>query len=258
MDSGYSNCYPKSPAFVNAPRTNTNSTHIATAQPRDLNNTCQDSSTYVASNKKQFIISCNQDRVATYIAIYHDTSLENCAQTCATWSSGNCTAAVFDPKMTGGYENCYLKSGDGVPNRNSDFRVAILLDELAEEENGIIENGTDQGDGTNAASHGVSAGVIAGPVVGAVALIAMLIALLVWWRKRQPKKTNLPMQDAGYAMDEKAAPNGYSHMPSMRTEENAPVEASAADTALVEVPAMSSRNQANARNPTGSNGVHEM
>ncbi|KAK3081183.1 hypothetical protein LTS18_009328 [Coniosporium uncinatum] len=258
MESGYSNCFPKIPAFVNAPRTNSNIAHLAIAQPPNLNNTCQDSGTHVASNRKQFTISCNQDRVATNIAVYHDTSLENCAETCATYNSGNCTAVVFDANMEKGYENCYLKAGNGVPNRNSDFLVAILSDELAKENNGTVEDGK-RPKNSNNSSHGVSAGMIAGLVFGGVAFIAILVAILVWWRKRQAKarRTSSLPPEAGYIKDEKVTSNGYSYLPPVEMQQNAPVEISA-DTGPVEAPAESSPKQAFARKPSGLDDVHEM
>lgn len=105
----------------------------------------------------------------------HSANLTGCVNALATYNniSEPCVRVVFDTYMADGYENCYLKSADGVaaPNQ-SGFTFVVLSDNP-----------------TSTSSSSSSKTWIAGPIIGVVAIIA-LVAGCLWWRRRKKRRRN--------------------------------------------------------------------
>ncbi|KAK3064295.1 hypothetical protein LTS18_008507 [Coniosporium uncinatum] len=204
MEKGYANCYPKSISTGNVvPRPNSEVVvHFAVADLPSLSSACDPNVQVTANDTSVWDISCNVDRAARDIIDVHADSLDDCVAQCANWgSNADCEAAVWDPKMTKGYLNCYLKAVTGAPRPQQNFQVALKTAQSGG--NGsVATNGTDdsgvrgESDGDGGGSH-ASVGAIAGGVVGGVVggLAIAGIAFFFWRRNRKAKRAGAA---AGY------------------------------------------------------------
>lgn len=176
MNNGYSNCYPKnSTSDLVVPSGYVS--HFAIASFPTRNDTsCVDGSTYppAAANSSSFSINCNQNIANNTIESTHSASLDNCIDSCNTYSNStqSCSGIVYDSTMDQGYDNCYLKSSTG-PVSTGNYTIAIRS----------ANSTTSSTDSSHSHSHaGVIAGATIGSIVG-VALLLYLLRLLMRYRK---------------------------------------------------------------------------
>ncbi|KAF2432734.1 hypothetical protein EJ08DRAFT_608515 [Tothia fuscella] len=207
MLMGYANCYPKN-NFAKA-GFSVNSgwvTHSAVAENANLPMKCTDKDTIMAGKDQNFTLQCNQNRAGNDISIYHETSLQKCVETCATYSAGGntCLGIVFDASLELGWENCYLKGAVGTPLYNTTAAFALMT--------GVKDTSSsnDKSHGSGGGGGGGSKAWIAGVVIGVLA-ITIFIAAFIFWRRRQhtgksavingqekPFLGNAPLVEAGY------------------------------------------------------------
>jgi hypothetical protein len=192
MQKGYANCYPKS-SYSNSAQTGSGSgqswiTHSAVATVSNITAQCKDGSAITTSNNIAFTLQCNQNRPGNDLSVYHEESLERCAETCATYTGNTCVGVLFDGKMELGWENCYLKNATGTPAYNSTATFARLTGTGAGGDEGGSEGGGSSGSSGSADStskpkrHSVLVPVVVVCVLVGVALIAGLA--FWWWRRR--------------------------------------------------------------------------
>jgi hypothetical protein len=203
MEDGYANCYPKSNlAGASFATGQTWITHSAVASITNITVDCVDNANITATNNKEFGLQCNQYRAGNDITVYHEVSLQKCAENCATYSGNQCVAVVFDGNMELGWENCYLKNATGTPLYNSTATFALVTG---------VKSGSSSGSsssspaGSKASSH--SKLWVVGLVIGLIIVIALVAALAIVWRRRSAMSANrgqpadLPIYEAGYQHD---------------------------------------------------------
>jgi hypothetical protein len=184
MLEGYANCYPKSNVasaqFVTGEAW---ITHSAVATITNITVNCANNANITASNNKEFSLQCNQNRAGNDITVYHDVSLQKCAETCATYTNNQCVAVIFDGDMELGWENCYLKSGTGTPLYNSTATFALMTGVKDTTSSGSSSSSSSSSSsGSKSSSHNKA--WIAGLVVGLIVLLALIIGIAIVWRRR--------------------------------------------------------------------------
>lgn len=170
MNNGYSNCYPKTSTTGLVVPTGYVS-HFAIASFSSRNDTsCVDDSTYksAAANSSSFSINCNQNIANNTIESVHSASLDDCVDSCNTYSNStqSCSGVVYDSTMDQGYDNCYLKSSTG-PVSIGNYTIAIKS----------AESTTSSTKSNHSHKHS-HAGVIAGATIGSIVALALLSFLL--------------------------------------------------------------------------------
>jgi hypothetical protein len=193
MDEGYANCYPKNnlatAGFVSGESW---VTHSAVAAISNITTNCADNANITATNNKEFGLQCNQNRAGNDITVYHEVSLQKCAENCATYTGSQCLAVIFDGNMELGWENCYLKSATGIPAYNSTATFALITG---------VKDVSSSGSSSKKSS---SKAWIAGLVVGLIVLLALIVALAIIWRRRNAmaagmrKSVNGPVEESEY------------------------------------------------------------
>jgi hypothetical protein len=142
-----------------------------------------------------FGLECNENRAGNDLTVYHEVSLQNCINNCATYSGNQCVGVIFDGNMELGWENCYLKSATGTPLYNSTAVFALATG----------AKGTSSGSqgSSSSSSRSASKAWIAGAVVAAIVVVALIAGFVIWRKRRmnraravQPPKG--PVTEAGY------------------------------------------------------------
>lgn len=182
LNDGFANCYPKTfdPDAYKSVRSRLASTHSAIGLFKNGTDTCPANSTYTSGstnsqNQNTFDLTCNEQRAGNNLTTRHAANLHGCMDSCVTYDNSStkpCVGVVYDTYMTDGYENCYLKSADGIPAPgNTAFTFASLR-------------------AATTPPPSKSKAWIAGPVIGAIAAIA-LVSLLIFWLMRRRRKNNV-------------------------------------------------------------------
>ena len=176
MIVGYANCYPKNNLASQAFTTHTGFViHSAVAKITNGTSNCTDQARVSASGKS-YTTNCNQNQAGNDLTVYHDTSLDRCLDTCATWTSGSCIGVVFDAHMDLGWQNCYLKNGTSTPQYNTSATFALL------------SNSTSSASSSSSSSKAW----IAGPVVGGIVVLALLAGFFIWMKRRKARQYAAP------------------------------------------------------------------
>ncbi|KAK3717681.1 hypothetical protein LTR37_005748 [Vermiconidia calcicola] len=186
LELGYANCYLKSDldgAVAQAPAEGV-ATHSAeiTAAFADVSVGCPSSRTYTSDNGKDFAVECYDGRVGSdNITSQHETSVEDCLESCSIRTGLGCIGVVFDIELLDGFNNCYLLNETGTPNKGANATFAQLTQQAVD---GATPSETN-GDGE---SNEASSAWVAGPVIGVVLLLALIIGGFFWWRRRSEKR----------------------------------------------------------------------
>lgn len=215
MEEGYGNCYPKSDfsasTYESAGPNPTRHMAVAANWPT-LNSSCVNGSIYTAPNNEQFTVSCNDNRDYNDLIQVHSANLSYCIDSCASYSNattGGCAAVVYDSTLNSGWQNCWLKSANGVASTAAGNHYALKIDNVPTNMNGSSSSNSTL-TGSNLALNSSSKAWIAGPVVGGIAGIALIGAGILYFLRRNKSKQNLspmpPGYDARYASDENKPP----------------------------------------------------
>jgi len=200
MGLGYGNCYPKSDFSASTYKFNS-ANHMAVANWPTLNSSCTNGTLYTAPNNKQFTVSCNNNHMFNDLIEVHSANLSSCIDSCANYSNsttGDCVGVIFDSTLTSGWENCWLKSANGVANSLAGFHYALMVGNVPTNTNGS-SSGNNTSTGSNSASSSSSSKAwIAGPVVGGIAGIALICAGILYFLRRNKSNQNLALMPAGY------------------------------------------------------------
>ncbi|CAG8981257.1 hypothetical protein HYALB_00003855 [Hymenoscyphus albidus] len=167
------------------------------------------SNTNILANNNIFTLACDEDRSGNNITVLHAESIESCADSCGRISGENpkCLGAVFDTKMQGGHENCYLKSAiggrlpdqggfifasrqDSVPSNISNATNNTTSNTSSPTTNVLSGTSTSTADPNSVLGKNTSSTTtVIAPIVGAVFGVAITLALVCWWwrlrRRRQ-------------------------------------------------------------------------
>jgi len=204
MEEGYGNCYPKSDFSISTyVSTGSNpTTHMAVAANwPTLNSSCTNGSVYTAPNNEQFTVSCNDNRASNDLIQMHSANLSNCIDSCASYSNattGDCVAVVYDSTLNSGWQNCWLKSANGVASTLAGNHYALKIGNVPTNTNGS-SSGNSTSTGSNSTSSSSSSKAwIAGPVIGGIAGITLIGAGILYFLRRNKSKQNLAPMPPGY------------------------------------------------------------
>jgi PAN domain len=178
MIDGYANCYLKNDTSVGFKLQSGLVVHSAVVNIANLTSNCTQGAS-ITSNGKSYNQNCNQNRPGHDLSVYHDTSLDKCLDTCATWTAGgqSCVGVVFDAYMEMGWENCYVKNATGTPLYNTTATFALLST--------TQDNSSSDGGGGSSSSKAW----IAGPVIGGLVAIAVIAAVVFFCLRRRRTRT---------------------------------------------------------------------
>jgi hypothetical protein len=196
MEEGYANCYPKSDLATAGFVTGESwITHSAIATIKNITTDCTNNAKITASTNKVFGLQCNQNRAGNDITVYHEVSLQKCAENCATYTGSTCVGIVFDGDMELGWANCYLKNATGTPAYNSTATFALV--------DGVKDASSPSGSPSTKSKKSSSKAWIAGLVIGLIILLALIAALVIIWRRRNAmtavrQSANGPEDEAEY------------------------------------------------------------
>lgn len=201
MKEGYGNCYPKSD-FSASTYSSSPATHMAVAAKwPTLNSSCTNGSLYTTPNNEQFTVSCNDNRPYNDLIQVHSANLSHCIDSCASYSNsttGDCVAVVFDAVLYSGWQNCWLKSANGVAGTLTGFHYALKVGNVPTNTNGS-SSGNNTSTGSNSTSSGSSSKAwIAGPVVGGIVGIALIGAGILYFFRQNKSKQKLALMPLGY------------------------------------------------------------
>jgi hypothetical protein len=248
MEMGYPNCYPKNNFGRAGFSTPQFTMHSAIATFSNITTKCADKDKITASNNKQLTLQCNQYRAGNDISVYHETSLQKCADTCATYSAGgkSCLGVVFDSTMELGWENCYLKGATGTPLYNSTATFALITgvkdtSSSSSSSSSSTSSSSTASKGSAKKSSGSKAWV-AGVVVAAIIALCLIAGFVVWKRKQRGRSKNFPRDDiveAGYYEPRETASMQknlqFDHRPTESVSSTAKPPVELADTQLSEL-----------------------
>jgi hypothetical protein len=205
MRGGYGNCYPKSDFSASGYISNP-STHMAVAANLPtLNSSCTNGSVYTAPNNEQFTVSCNENRAFNDLVQLHSANLSYCIDSCASYSNattGDCVAIVYDSTLNSGWQNCWLKSANGVAGTLAGNHYALKIGKVPTNTNGS-SSGNSTSTGSNSASSSGSSSSsskawIAGPVAGGIVGIALISAGMLYFLRRNKSKQKMMLTPPGY------------------------------------------------------------
>jgi hypothetical protein len=102
------------------------SAQVAIASFAPAAQTCKsESSIIVTADGSRFQLSCGLDIVSSDMVQYHAANITECINYCATYGP-KCLAVTYEAAMTGGYNNCYLKS-QGSPLKQNTIVVDVAV-----------------------------------------------------------------------------------------------------------------------------------
>ncbi|CAG8951074.1 hypothetical protein HYFRA_00006472 [Hymenoscyphus fraxineus] len=210
---GYQNCYPKNATAQNFDKARgsalkTHSAKVLLQAPPPSDCLARSSISSLAKDQGTFTLACDEDRPGNNITVLHADSIDSCVDSCARNSEKNpkCVGAVFDAKMQGGYENCYLKSAfgerlpdqggfmfalrqDSVPSNISNATNNTTLNTSSPTTNILSGTSTPATDPNSVLGKNTSSRTtVIAPIVGAVLGVAITLAIVCWWRRLRRKR----------------------------------------------------------------------
>ena len=204
MGEGYGNCYPKSDFSTSGYLSNP-TTHMAVAANLPtLNSSCTNGSVYTAPNNEQFTVSCNDNRAWNDLIQVHSANLSHCIDSCASYSNattGDCVAVVYDSTLNSGWQNCWLKSANGVASTLVGNHYALKVGNVPTNTNGSSTGNSTSTGSNSASSNSSSKAWIAGPVVGGIVGIALISAGILYFLRRNKSEQKLALAPPEYGQE---------------------------------------------------------
>jgi len=199
LEIGYANCWPKTGFDQNIPLTSPslNVTHSATFTTITTpDQTCLDEENYTSTSddSKNFAIHCKQANQGTNMTMLHKSNFTSCMEECATNKKG-CVGVVYDSKLQGGFDNCYLQNTSSVFSDVGSSMYGVVSGAKPVSSNKPSSSGSPNGNSTSGSNDSPSSSNdsssskawIAGPVVGGILALGLIGAAVWFFRRRKSR-----------------------------------------------------------------------